>query len=113
MDQYGIIWFMIIFLNLVWTGGPLYTVKDMGVAQMTVCATSPAAFIFLDRGIGDPWTEANLCIVPLEQGQFIVCDCVTTAPSDVVFTDDGFYAAWEDRIAYYDGRENPITIWTE
>lgn len=89
------------------------TVKDMGVAQMTVCATSPAAFIFLDRGIGDPWTEANLCIVPLEQGQFIVCDCVTTAPSDVVFTDDGFYAAWEDRIAYYDGRENPITIWTE
>lgn len=104
-------WYVISPSGLEHTHG--ITAKDMGVAQMTVCAASPAAFVFLDRGVGDLWTEADLCTVPLKQGQPIVCDRVTTAPSDVVFSGNGFYAAWEDRIVYYDGKGNPTTIWTE
>ena len=44
MDQYGIIWFMIIFLNLVWTGGPLYLLTaGMMIACVTACGARPTA----------------------------------------------------------------------
>ena len=44
MDQYGIIWFMIIFLNLVWTGGSLYLLTaGMMIACVTACGARPTA----------------------------------------------------------------------
>ena len=57
--------------------------------------------------------EAELCAVTLDQGQPVVCERATNAPSDVVFTDEGFYASSEECIVYYDWEGNQTTIWNE
>ena len=104
-------WYVITSSGLEQTN--VITAEDMDMEQITVCAVSPTAFVFLARAVGDPWMETDLCAVILDQGQPVVCDRATNAPSDVVFTDDGFYASWEERTVYYDWEGNQTTIWTE
>lgn len=104
-------WYVITSSGLEQTN--VITAEDMDVEQITVCAVSPSAFVFLARAVGDPWMEAELCAVTLDQGQPVVCDRATNAPSDVVFTDEGFYASWEECIVYYDWEGNQTTIWNE
>lgn len=104
-------WYAITPSGLVQTN--IITAKDMDMPQITVCAVSPTAFVFLARAVGDPWTETNLCAVTLDQGQPVVYGRVTNAPSDVVFTDDGFYVSWKKCVVYYDWEGNQTTIWTE
>lgn len=87
--------------------------EDMGMEQITVCAATPSAFVFLTRPVGEQWTETDFCAVTLEQGNPVVCDRVTSAPSDVVFTEEGFYASWEARVVYHDWAGNQRTIWTK
>lgn len=102
-------WYAITSLGLAQTD--VITAEDLNVEQMTVCAASPTAFVYLERAVGDSWTETDLCAVTLDQRQGIVCDRVTTAPRDVAFTEEGFYASWEESIVFYDWSGNQTTVW--
>ena len=104
-------WYVITSLGLEQTH--MITAEELNMEQMTVCAASPTAFVFLDRAVGDSWTETDLCAVTLDQRRSIVCDRVIYAPSDVVFTEKGFYASWEESITYYDWEGNQTTIWAD